>query len=285
MSGGTSRGFVYVATRPSYVREAARSWATVRRHHPGAEAVLTTDCPDLARELLPEVTVRVMDHPRRHHGDKILPLVDSPFERTIFLDTDVQIAAPLDDLFLMLERYDLLVARDPWGHHVPGMPATVRQYNTGLLGYRTVAPVQALFRDWATDYDRLLAERGRVPGLDQYSFQRQLHASFLRWYLLSAEYNFRTIAPGFLRYGERVSALHGRQDDLPLIGARLNRNADRFRLYCPNLRALAAMDVAFVSPFEETAFRLCMWPIKAAFRLGHIASAGRRLLRGRSGGG
>ena len=115
MSGGTSRGFVYVATRPSYVREAARSWATVRRQHPGAEAVLTTDCPDLARELLPEVTVRVMDHPRRHHGDKILPLVDSPFERTIFLNADVQLAAPLDDLFLMLERYDLLVAARPLG--------------------------------------------------------------------------------------------------------------------------------------------------------------------------
>jgi hypothetical protein len=274
-----------VASRPSYVREVARSWSTVRRHHPDAEAVLTTDCPDLAAQLMPDVVVRVLENPRRHHADKILPLGDSPFERTIFLDTDVQIAAPLDDLFLMLERYDLLVARDPWGHHVSGTPATVRQYNTGLLGYRTAAPVQTFFRDWAADYDRLLAERGRVPGLDQYSFQRQLHASSLRWYLLSAEYNFRTIAPGFLRYGERVVALHGRQDDLPLIGARLNQNADRFRLYCPNLRALAAMDIAFVSSFEEMAFRLCMWPIKTAFRLGHIASAGRQFLKDRFGRG
>jgi hypothetical protein len=284
LNKGASHGFVYVASRPSYVEEAARSWATVHRHHPDAEAVVTTDCPDLATQLLPGVTVRVLQNPQRHHADKILPLADSPFERTIFLDTDVLLAAPLDDLFLMLERYDLLVARDPWGHHVPGMPATVRQYNTGLLGYRTTAPVQAFFRDWAADYDRLFSERGRVPGLDQYSFQRRLHATSLRWYLLSAEYNFRTIAPGFLRYGERVMALHGRQEDLPRIGTRLNRHADRFRLYCPNLRALAAMDVAFASAFEDRVFRFCMWPIKTALRLGHIATAGRRFLKDRSGG-
>lgn len=272
-----------MATRPTYVEEAARSWATVRRHHPQARAVLTTDCPELAAQLLPDVTVRVLDNPRRHHADKILPLADSPFARSIFLDTDVQLAGPLDDLFLMLERYDLLVARDPWGHHVPGTPATVRQYNTGVLGYRTVPGVQAFFRDWAADYDHLLAERGRVPGLDQYSFQRQLHASPLRWYLLSAEYNFRTIAPGFLRYDERVVVLHGRQDDPARIGARLNRAPERFRLYAPSLAALAAMDVAFASTVAETAFRLCMWPIRIALRVGHLSATARRLLARRSG--
>ena len=283
MNRGVSLGFVYVASRPSYVEEAARSWSTVRRHHPGVEAVLTTDCPDLAAALLPDITVRVLENPQRHHADKILPLADSPFERTIFLDTDVQVTGPLDDLFQMLERYDLLVARDPWGHHVPGTPATVRQYNTGLLAYRTAPNVQAFFRAWAADYDRLFAKRGRVPGLDQYSFQRQLHASSLRWYLLSAEYNFRTIAPGYLRYGERVVALHGRQDDLRRVGARLNRHADRFRLYCPNLEALAAMEVVFPSAREERVFRLCLWPIKTALRLGHAASTGWRVLRGKSG--
>jgi len=80
-------------------------------------------------------------------------------------------------------------------------------------------------------------------------------------------------------------SLNGREGGLPSLGARLNRSADRLRPCCPNLGALAAMDVAFVSTFEQTAFRLCMWPIKAAFLLGHAVSSGRRLLRGRSGGG
>jgi len=47
-------------------------------------------------------------------ADKILPLLDSPFNRTVFLDTDTQVCSEFFELFDLLDRFDLAVAHAPW---------------------------------------------------------------------------------------------------------------------------------------------------------------------------
>jgi len=276
------RGFLYAASRESHVREAARSWESVRRHHPDAGAVLFTDCPELGAQLFPEV--RPLPVVTGTHADKILPLAESPFDRTIFLDTDTCAIGPLDDLFDLLGSYDVLLARDPWAHHVEGTPDPVRQYNSGMMALRTQsADVRAFAREWSAHYEALVERRSRYVG-DQYSLQELLPFSGLRWMILSAEYNFRTVAPAYLRGHERVRLLHGRQKGLADIGHRVNRHPGSFRIFFPNLRTLAEAEIFVGSPAATIALRTLLLPVKAFFRIARLIPALRRRWSGKAGG-
>jgi len=277
-----SNGFLFVASRKSHVLEAARSWESVLRHHPGAQSILFTDCPDLGRDYFPEV--RVMKNPTGTHADKILPLAESPFEKTIFLDTDTRVVGPLDDLFSMLDRYEFLLARDPWAHHVAATPDPIRQYNSGVMALRTQnSSVRTFVLEWSEHYKELVNRRDRYIG-DQYSLQELLPFSDLRWMILSAEYNFRTVAPAYLRGHEKVKILHGRQEELEVIGGRVNQHTGSFRVFFPNLRTLAEAEIFTGSRGSTVLVRVLLFPVKLFFKSARLIPVFRRRWAGKAGG-
>ena len=107
-----AEGFVYVATGDAYYEEARRSAASVRLHHPTRKICLVTDrvrgepfWDDLV--LLPNPDFGFRD--KMHMGL-------SPYVRSLFLDTDTEIIGPLDDIFVLLERFELAAHQLFEGH-------------------------------------------------------------------------------------------------------------------------------------------------------------------------
>jgi hypothetical protein len=121
------KGILYVATGARYVEEARSSARSVRACNPGLPICLVTDQSiepdadfDIVRDVheTPSGTAAGPENylalDRVAYYRKILPLVGSPFEKTLFLDTDTWVGDSLEDLFTLLDSFVLSSRRLMW---------------------------------------------------------------------------------------------------------------------------------------------------------------------------
>src|SRR6476620_9232652 len=99
-------GVLYIAFGRQHRREAAASIASLRRFHPHLPCCLIaeSDLDDLPSNV--EVLMREAEtkYPLRA---KARYLRESPFDRTLVLDTDTTTVRPIDGLFHLLDRFDI----------------------------------------------------------------------------------------------------------------------------------------------------------------------------------
>jgi len=189
MTSPLTRGVVYVATGPSFAAEAAESRASLRRSNPDLPAALFTDIDSPAGDWQRVIRVDAPSHSLR---DK-LQMRFSPWDLTLFLDTDTFVAMDISHLFdLLADGFDLIGHQLYEGHDylLEGVPAAFPEFNTGVLGFRQAPAVQRFFDEWAKQYDRFLP----VNANDQQSFRQALYHSGLRHSVIPPEYNFRPLA-------------------------------------------------------------------------------------------
>ena len=120
-----SRGVVYVATGKKFVDEALISIASVKTHMPDIPVTLFTDLEEYITSRPDGVeSVRLLPEVTRSCRDKINPLSNSPYEKTLFLDTDTYLCEPVYDIFEMLNRFDIALAQAPdrYQYHLSEVP-------------------------------------------------------------------------------------------------------------------------------------------------------------------
>ena len=138
-------GFLYVATGEKYLRETIKSAHSVKKWMPEIPILLCTDQSEVPENLF--VQVRLIHSPTYSFFDKIVPLSESPFERTIFLDTDTVIVADISDLFEVLERFELAVSQANFRHDREfSAPNCFVEMNTGVIAYRSTESVKICSR-------------------------------------------------------------------------------------------------------------------------------------------
>jgi len=213
-------GILYVATGQRFVDEAAASCRSLRAHMPDIPVILWSDVP---REKIPTVfeEVRRIDDPAHSFADKIKPMAETPFEKTVFLDTDTHLCAPIWDVFDLLDRVDMAAAHAPmrvtWPQ--PGIPDSFPEVNSGVLAWRKSDKTRGLFAEWERLYQEHVASTGQKD--DQPALRRALFESGVRMGILPPEYNFRTVMPAVAGRG-RVRIIHGRHADMDAVERRLN---------------------------------------------------------------
>jgi hypothetical protein len=229
MSG--DRGLLYAACGAKYVAEAVASRESARRVMPDVPAVLFTDDPGAVAGGVFERVERCSGEGRVGH--KLDPMRRSPFDKTLFIDSDTHVVEELEDVFAVLDRFDVAVAFDsarwPYGERSLAegrVPRAFPEYNSGVLGFRRSAETARWIERWIELYEEQ-AERwpGFVP--DQPTLQVSLYESDLRIATLPPEYNFRTNYVAFCGAHTRVKVLHGREFDLAELAERVNATADR----------------------------------------------------------
>jgi len=172
-------------------------------------------------------------NPRGTFADKIAPLAKTPFEQTVFLDTDTYLCEPVTELFELLQRCDIAMAHAPM--RVTGkvpVPASFPECNSGVIAYNMNERTRSLFANWERFYADQLASTGQPD--DQPALRRALWESEAKLVILPPEYNFRFALPSFAGRG-KVKILHGRHADMPKLAARLNRSGSP-RVFLPRLR-------------------------------------------------
>ena len=216
---GQSRGALYVATGARHRREAADSIRALAAIMPQLPILFFTENEEGLGEDLPATVVRVLN-PEYEYIDKVRHMAVSPFQRTLFLDTDTLVTEPLDEVFEILDRFEVVGAHElaRIHHNFPDVPRSFPEINSGVLGYRNSPGVDALFRAWI---DRYLEVRDIVGG-DQDVLRWALYHSQVQIGILPPEYNAQVRQVGCVN--GRVKVLHGRNIDLLPLEKRINRS-------------------------------------------------------------
>ena len=196
----SKRGIVYVATGDKYVREAADSSATVREHAEKLPICLITDERPSYGEW---DDVVVLERPTFSFEDK-LEMLRAPYDAVLFLDTDTKVLGPLDEVFELLNRFDIALHQTPFGtwYDLPGVPKAFPEFNSGVIAFRKSAAVHEMFEYWAEDY-RQIGMPEDQPGLRKAVFR-----SDVRYAWLPPEFNIMPYMP--TRVNRPLFIAHGR---------------------------------------------------------------------------
>lgn len=222
------RGIVYAATGERYLREALTSAATAKAAMPNLPVALFTDLPNspLLRSCGAVDLVIPMAEVTHTFADKLRPIQQTPYEETLYLDTDTYVAATVEGIFDLLPKYDMAAAYEYYRSEFrfEDVPPSCPTFNTGVLFYRNVPSVQQFLQEWQRQY--LERFRALDPG-DQPAFRYCLHHSDLRVFVLPNEYNFRPYYPAFVGGFSEIKILHDHNPYAAEIVRVLNRYSAR----------------------------------------------------------
>jgi Nucleotide-diphospho-sugar transferase len=218
-------GCLYVALGRPYLEAAQVSARSVRSVTPGIPIAVATDEPAPTGF---DAVVALAD--TDGYRAKVLGMLASPFDRTLFLDADTYAAADVAELFHVLDTFDLAAAQAPNRVTLPldDVPDAFPELNTGVVAFRRNAAVKRFLHTWLEEYDRL--KPLRPPSQDQPAFRRALYtATDVRLTVLPTEFNVRFGMAGF--YNQRVRILHGPgdEDDYRAVAALLNGRVASWR--------------------------------------------------------
>ncbi|MDQ8203598.1 putative nucleotide-diphospho-sugar transferase [Pelagicoccus sp. SDUM812003] len=154
-SAGTSRvktrGVIYVVTGGrSYLGELVSSVKSLRRHEPDIPVTV------FSRYKLPSryrLERREVDPDLNPHKLKVRCLRESPYDETLFLDTDTSIKGKVSPLFDELKQHDFCVAHShvaDYSRRPPLLLDLVKAdgYNTGVLLFRKSDPTSLFLSKW-----------------------------------------------------------------------------------------------------------------------------------------
>ena len=149
-------GVVYAATGERYLSEVEVSVTSLRKH---MAEISVTVYADTKSDRLADLGVlqESVENPSFNYLDKVIALQRSPYRRTLFLDTDTCITARLDDLFQILERFQVAAAHELARQHTrfPEIPDAFPEFNSGVVALRMDTEVKAMLADWEKRYRAL----------------------------------------------------------------------------------------------------------------------------------
>lgn len=146
------RGIIYLASGGrSYLGELLTSFHSLRRHEPDLPVTV------FSRFSVPAGLAHCDSRPLTSDEHplklKVLTLKESPYEETLFLDTDTTVLGPLRGIFDQLGSHDFAAANSheaDWSVNPPRFVAMVkpRDYNTGVLLYRKTESMRRFLGKW-----------------------------------------------------------------------------------------------------------------------------------------
>jgi len=239
----TDCGVLYIALGAPYVEEAERSASSVKRSNPDLAICLITDQAVVAGQLFDivlnadspsdtEASDREADLAQANNASpptevflardrtayyrKIQPLRRSPFNKTIFLDSDTWVSGPLDGVFKLFDKFDLLAtpcfitvdyAFEAKEAPFSKIPEAFGYFNTGFFGFRQGEKTDAFIDQWLHNF----AEHGAKFSVnDQPAFRLSLFETDTPFHVLPTSYNTVSWAPFVIPGGGQVVVLHGR---------------------------------------------------------------------------
>jgi len=232
------RGLLYIATGRPYVEEAVKNVLRSRPFLEGSKTCVVTDSDD---DSLHRAFDLVLPHPSPVYSyrDKLLPLLNLPFDETLFLDTDACLINPVSDIFNACSSADLAgvysPVRIPPGWRSESAPSFFPEVNSGVLFLRSSNLQIKLIESWINLYDHLFYEYSQK--WDQASLRHVIWMFMikhnLRFHVLPSEVNLRTTKPWTVGRGLSCAIIHGRFSDSEFddFVNYLNADIDRFRFW------------------------------------------------------
>ncbi len=208
----TNKGVLYIATGEGFVKEAEASARSVSN--------VMSDTPiAIATDVEPSFDFdHIINIPNPHYGfrDKISNISRSPFDQTLYLDTDTYMHSDVFELFEVLNKFDLGLAynHNREAYDPPEVPNSFPEYNTGVIVYKNNKEFRQFTETWEENHAEILS---KIKTHDQPSFRKTLFESDFRVATLTPEYNCMVRYPGHVR--NEVKIAHSRLLDIQTPGS------------------------------------------------------------------
>ncbi|MGF1481368.1 MAG: hypothetical protein ACFB4I_18115 [Cyanophyceae cyanobacterium] len=223
------KGYLYTATGKQFIQEATRSAQSLRKIDKQAHITLVTD-EHLDSGLFDNVVIKPANIQTRKEGllYKVKNIYQSsPYQETLFLDSDTYVCESCDSLFELLEFFDIAIAPDPTDPFWAKSPSSLKRikacapYNTGVIAFKKNQKNETLFREWLDIYQNKIINKEIHRENDQTSFMEAWLKSDAKIYVLAHSWNART--PFFITLNQSVKIIHGRHKNYDLIRKKLNQ--------------------------------------------------------------
>lgn len=171
------RGVIYLSTKsPVHASECLHSVKTLKKYNPNLPVTLFTDDEHANDEIFDNIIlIRDKIHPLK---TKVNYLLHSPYDATLYLDTDTEITGDISGLFDLLEDHDFAIGRAvkvDFSQKPPKFEAFHHKenFNTGVFLFKKTPATELFIKEWKTLVDQQDEETMR-PGYfcDQYCFNQ-----------------------------------------------------------------------------------------------------------------
>ena len=245
-------GVLYIAFGERYQQECRRSMSSLRKASPSVPIGVITD-----KEWTVEPTPNtfVLRQNTESFASKPRYMYDTPFERTLFVDTDTVIARDISSVFGLLDWYDVGVRFDGPQLNAPDGLEFHTQCNSGVILFKKNRVVGEMFALWNHEFSARQQLAGRAKdrrGLnDQRFLAIAIAKSKARPVHLAPYLNF-ALFETIITYSP-PAIYHGRLAEMEMlheeIGAGWNSIEDYHpRLWLPNIRGILPAGVKRSDP-------------------------------------
>jgi hypothetical protein len=197
-----NEGILYIATGEKYIKEVLNAAISCKKHNDYPIALITDKHYDLIEDgLFDQIILKEANYSYR---DKLL-IKYTPFEKTVFLDTDTMVLGNLSDLFHVLDYREFAIHQADEGYEFPmdGLCGAMPEFNTGVIAFCKSKSVLNLIDHWNSSFDL-----NKSIKTDQFHLKRILYESDVRYATFSSAYNFIVYYPNYVI--QQVKILHGR---------------------------------------------------------------------------
>lgn len=204
-------GVIYYAVGDDCIEQAIAS-AQSLKHHNDLPVTLYSD-KDLDSVYIDDViTIRSNEYP---FFDRINYFRQTPYDKTVYLDTDTVIVGDITSVFDMMDRFDIVASinetRDTAveGHKFNttdiDVPESFPEYQCGVIGFCDNPKIMSLFDDWQSRYKQY---RDKYI-LDQPFFREAIYHGDIDLGTLPTEYNALINLGGYFEQEIRIVHLAG----------------------------------------------------------------------------
>jgi len=185
------KGILYVASN-EIIQEAIISARQIRKQMDNPNITVITDELKSENDCFDKVIVEENFHSDWRVKPEKIP--DSPYDRTIYLDSDTYVTEDISDMYNILNEFDIAVSREPMGitRTVDELPRAFPEFNTGIMLFENNENTRSLFDTWRKIY------QDRQERMDQPSFRKALYESDVAFTSLPPEYNCRWSVAGMV---------------------------------------------------------------------------------------
>ena len=205
-----SEGYLYVANRPKLLSEAKISARSLRRFTDRPIAIVLSE--NINNDTLIDVFDQILVIPgieKYSYLAKIIGILNSPYEKTVFLDCDTFVCSDISELFNILEIADFATTQETSKH--TGQLKSIRyknilpEFNTGVMVFKKSDHVTKLFDDW------LNVCVSQNIKFDMPGFREAVIENFgeLHYSILPEEYNAHGFQSMIILYDD-IKIIHGR---------------------------------------------------------------------------
>jgi hypothetical protein len=148
-----NRGILFLAKGSDFIADAHQSAQRIRSVMPDTPISIFTneeiDAPYFDNIIIDDSEFTLCDKP--------IALEQSPYDKTIYIDTDTYLKEDISEIFDILDAFEMALVRDhieyntrkfSEPHPIDGVPEGFPEFNGGFIAFRKTSAVIDFFRDW-----------------------------------------------------------------------------------------------------------------------------------------